>query len=291
MDEQQRRVGNLDVAYLEAGPPDGPLAVCLHGFPDSALTWRHLLPRLAEAGFHAVAPWLRGYAPTGLGPDGAHEVGAAAADAVALAELLAGDGDAVLVGHDWGALATYAAAGGAPERWRRVVVMSIPPASLAMAAMFDYDNLKARQWYQFFFCNPLADLVLPSDEFAFVDRLWADWSPGYDATEDLPAAKAALAGEGRVAAALAYYRTTLGGAPTNPAYATFQAAALTPPTIPTLYLHGRDDGCMACPDMDAAADAFTAPGSRAVAVGAAGHFLHLERPEVVNAEILTFLEE
>jgi pimeloyl-ACP methyl ester carboxylesterase len=41
------------------------LALCLHGFPDSAHTWRHLLPGLAEAGFHAVAPFLRGYAPTG----------------------------------------------------------------------------------------------------------------------------------------------------------------------------------------------------------------------------------
>ena len=60
--------GDVDFAYLEAG--SGPLALCLHGFPDSAWTWRHLLPELADAGFHAVAPFLRGYAPTAIPADG-----------------------------------------------------------------------------------------------------------------------------------------------------------------------------------------------------------------------------
>src|SRR2546423_2994041 len=74
----------LRFAYLEAGPPDGPLALCLHGFPDSAQTWRHLLPALADAGFHAVAPWMRGYAPTPVPTDGRYQSGALVADATAL---------------------------------------------------------------------------------------------------------------------------------------------------------------------------------------------------------------
>ena len=57
-------------AALADGPNDGPLALCLHGFPDSAHTWRYLLPELAAAGFHAVAPWMRGYAPTAVPADG-----------------------------------------------------------------------------------------------------------------------------------------------------------------------------------------------------------------------------
>ena len=100
----------LRFACLSTGPADGPLALCLHGFPDSARTWRHLLPELAGAGFRAVAPWLRGYAPTEIPADGHYQTGALVADAVALHGALEGDGQAVLIGHDWGALATYGAA-------------------------------------------------------------------------------------------------------------------------------------------------------------------------------------
>ena len=59
---------------IEAGT--GPLALCLHGFPDSAHTWRHLLPELAEAGFHAVAPFMRGYAPSAIPADRCYRLGA-----------------------------------------------------------------------------------------------------------------------------------------------------------------------------------------------------------------------
>ena len=60
---RQRRRFRLSRA---TGRGDGPLALCLHGFPDTAHTWRYLLPRLADAGYHAVAPFLRGYAPTSV---------------------------------------------------------------------------------------------------------------------------------------------------------------------------------------------------------------------------------
>src|SRR5215831_1910240 len=101
------RANDLEFGILEAG--SGPLALCLHGFPDSAHTWRYLLPALARAGFRAVAPFMRGYAPTGIPVDGAYGIGALAADAVALHEALDGDDDAVLIGHDWGAEAAYPA--------------------------------------------------------------------------------------------------------------------------------------------------------------------------------------
>src|SRR5690349_2263747 len=116
----------VEFAYLEAGAGDGrPLALCLHGFPDSAHSFRHLLPALADAGYHAVAPWMRGYAPTEVPADGRYQGGAIAADAIALHEALGGDGDAVIIGHDWGAVATYGAAAFAPERWRKVVTMAV----------------------------------------------------------------------------------------------------------------------------------------------------------------------
>jgi pimeloyl-ACP methyl ester carboxylesterase len=78
----------LQFGVLEVG--SGPLALCLHGFPDSAHTWRYLLPALADAGFHAVAPFMRGYAPTGIPADGCFQLGALVADAVGLHDALDG---------------------------------------------------------------------------------------------------------------------------------------------------------------------------------------------------------
>src|SRR5258706_4524759 len=94
----QVTANGLEFAALAEGPDDGPLALCLHGFPDSAHTWRHLLPELAAAGFRAVAPWMRGYAPTAVPADGSYGTGALAADARALHEALGGDEGAVPIG-------------------------------------------------------------------------------------------------------------------------------------------------------------------------------------------------
>ena len=277
----------VDFAYLELG--EGPLALCLHGFPDTAWGWRPLMAALAHAGYRAVAPFMRGYAPTAVPEDGRYQTGVLALDAVALHEVLGGDGDAVIVGHDWGALATYGAAAHAPERWRRVVAASVPPASVIGELLLDYDVIQANTWYQFFFCNPLADLAVPLDDLAFIDRLWADWSPGYDGAADAARVKEALREPGRITAALGYYRQTLGAAPQDPALAHVQNLTFTPPPRPTLYLHGVDDGCMPCPERRALEVAFTHEGSRVQLVAGAGHFLQYEQPDVVNAAIVDFV--
>src|SRR5690348_4014555 len=111
--EHRASVNDVEFAYLACG--DGPLALCLHGFPDSAHTWRHLLPELADAGFHAVAPWLRGYAPTGLDAKGRYQNGASVADVIGPHDALGGDSSAVLIGHDWGARIATGAAVFEPE--------------------------------------------------------------------------------------------------------------------------------------------------------------------------------
>ena len=279
-------VNGVELAYLEQG--EGPLAVCLHGFPDTARTWRHLLPRLAAAGFRAVAPFNRGYAPSGTAPDGLYQTGALAADANALHESLGGDGDAVIVGHDWGAVATYGAAASAPDRWRRAVSLAVPPTATIGASLFGYAQLR-RSWYMFVFQLPFADGLVAMDDLAFVDGLWADWSPGYDASEDLPDVKAALADPEHLAAALGTYRASLGNGPTSPDFAAEQAATGTVPPQPTLYLHGVLDGCIGVDVARRAAPAFEREGCRYEEVADAGHFLHLERPEVVNDLVVDFL--
>lgn len=287
---QQVTLSNgLEVAYLAEGEEGAPLAICLHGFPDSAHTWRHLLPALAGAGFRAVAPWLRGYAPTAVPADGRFQNGAAVVDALQLHEALGGTADAVLIGHDWGArIATGAAALGA-DRFRKVVTMAVPPAGAVGEGFLSFRQLK-RSWYMFFFQSPLADIVVGLDDLAFIDRLWEDWSPGYlESTEDRAWVKESLASPANLAAALGYYRATLQPELQAPELAAEEAAISTVPPQPHLYLHGVDDGCMGVEIAEKASVYLTVPGSQVELVPGTGHFLHLEAPEAVNRLIVDFV--
>ncbi|MHB8467395.1 MAG: alpha/beta fold hydrolase [Acidimicrobiales bacterium] len=270
-------------AALACGPEQGPLALCLHGFPDSARTWRYLLPDLAALGYRAVAPWMRGYAPTQVPADASYGVGALAADACAIHDAVGAGADAVLIGHDWGAIAGYAAAGYAPERWSRLVTAAVPPLGAIGMKLFSYDQLK-RSFYMFVFQNPLAEMAVAADDMAFIARLWEDWSPGYDGAEDVAGVKDALRDPANLAAALGYYRAMLGTTPPDPTYDAQAAAAGGIPPQPTLYLHGDQDGCMAV-DLATDAEAFLSPGSKAEVVTGTGHFLHVEKPDEVNRMI------
>jgi pimeloyl-ACP methyl ester carboxylesterase len=286
IDEGRATANGLEFGYLEAGT--GPLALCLHGFPDSAWTWRHLLPELAAAGFHAVAPFLRGYAPTAVPADGRYQTAALGLDACALHDVLGGDGSAVIVGHDWGAMATYVAANHEPHRWQRVVTMAVPPAGAVAGGFMTYAQLK-RSWYMFFFQHGLADIVVGLDDLAFLDGLWADWSPGYDAVDDLPRVKDCLRDPANLAAALGYYRATLGNVGVDPALDAVQTKGAEVTAQPTLYLHGRTDGCMGIEVAEGARGLLTSEGSRMEVVDGAGHFLHLERPDEVNRLVVEFV--
>jgi pimeloyl-ACP methyl ester carboxylesterase len=215
MDHPTVSAHGTDFAYLEAGPDDGPLALCLHGFPDTAHTWRHLLPRLAGAGFHAVAPFMRGYAPSPVPEDGRYDTGTLALDACALHEALGGRDDAVLIGHDWGAFATYGAAALQPGRWRRVVAAAVAPQASMADGFFSYAQLR-RSWYVFLFQTPLAEYAVTLDDYAFIDRLWADWSPGYDGAWDAARVKESLATPEHLSAAIGYYRAMFSGPPDDP---------------------------------------------------------------------------
>jgi pimeloyl-ACP methyl ester carboxylesterase len=276
----------IEFAYLEAG--EGPLALCLHGFPDSAQTWRYLLPALAGAGYRAVAPWMRGYAPTAVPADGRYQSGALALDAIELHAALGGDERAVIVGHDWGAIATYAATGYAPDRWRKAVTAAVPPLAVAGGGLMQYRQLR-KSWYFFFFQHALSDMVVGANDLEFIEQLWADWSPGYDGAEDLVHVKAALRDPANLAAAIAYYRAMLGDGLRDPELEPIDAAAAAASTVPTLYLHGDQDGCMGVELAEQAGPFLPPEGSRVEIVKGAGHFLHVEKPEEVNALILDHL--
>lgn len=272
------------------GRAGAPLALLLHGYPDTAWTWRHLGPHLAERGWRAVAPFMRGYAPTALAPDGGYQIGALVRDTVAAHAALGGDERAVLVGHDWGAATAYATGSFAPRLFRRMVTLAVPPGPTLLAplssprSLLESAGLLPRQlrrsWYMGFQQLPLSEHALGR----VIPKLWRDWSPGYDGTADVARVLAALDPPGHRAAALSYYRALAQPWARRDAYAPESDHELRLGPVPTLYLHGEDDGCMLV-ELARRARGFvemeTVPG--------AGHFLQLEAPDRVNALIGDFL--
>ena len=282
---------DLNISYFAAGlDNDGPLAICLHGFPDSAHTWRHLLPRLADAGYRAVAPFLRGYAPTEVPSDGRFQTAASAMDVLALRDALGGGADSVIIGHDWGAIITHIAANVRPDAFAKVVTIAVPPGNAVGVAFLSNLAQIKRSWYMFFFQHPFADFVVGANDLAYIDMLWADWSPGFDATEELALLKPSLRDPANLQAALGFYRATLGAGYNDPALQPAQDMSSTIPSQPLLYLHGRTDGCMGAEVAEFAAAELTS-NARAEFVDGVGHFMHLEKPNEVNDIILSFLAE
>lgn len=281
---------DLEFAFLSWGPADGPLALLLHGYPDSPKSWRPVAEQLAGAGYRVVAPWLRGYAPSGLPGSGSFHIGALGHDAIELHHLLGGDDRAVLVGHDWGAVAAHAAAGVTGQPYRRIVTMAVPPAAAFLARhggtlpwLGRVGRQLRRSWYMAFQQLPVvSERALPR----LVPRLWRAWSPGHRADAEVAAAWQAI--DPRRTAALRYYRHAARWWSVPPRYRAVQGGVMRPPTVPMLYLHGMDDGCV-LPDWLPAVRAVLPAGSRAEAVPAAGHFLQVERPAEVAALLLDFL--
>ncbi len=274
--------------YLELGT--GPLVLCLHGFPDNAYTYRYLLPVLAAAGFRGVAPFMRGYAPTTAASDGRYQSVLLAQDAVALIVALGAE-RACLVGHDWGAQATYGAAVLAPERIERMVTLAAAHPGAARGDLaLSYDRLKGT-WHAYFFQMPFAEQAVAADDFVFLERWWRDAAPEYvPPPEIMESVKSTFRQPGVVTAALSYYRHTFHPAHRDPALQTLQERVNTAPTpVPTLAIHGTKDRPGRLEAFETMDDLFTAEVEKVILPGT-GHFLHLERSEEVNRRIVTFLQ-
>lgn len=261
-----------------------PLAVLQHGFPDTPATWRHLAPLLVGSGYRVAMPWLRGYSPSLRGRDRT-TIGRYARDLQAVHAALDGDGRAVLVGHDWGAAAAWSAA--VHGSWRAVVGIAVPPPPAMHGFLRDVDQLW-RSRYMFQAQLPLARWLLRQDLRPLVD-LWLRWSPSYvPRAADLRPLRRALTDVDAVRAALAPYRANavaglLGRAP---------APDGPVPRQPAMVVHGTADGCIDHRYAVAARGVLAGahPSSTVWLVPGAGHFVHLEQPELVGDAVLSFLE-
>jgi pimeloyl-ACP methyl ester carboxylesterase len=272
---------------------EGPLVLLLHGFPDTPHTFRDLMPALAEAGYRAVAPWMRGYAPTEIPADRNYQVVSLARDAAAILESQGAEQreQAVLVGSDWGATAAFVASILVPEKVRKLSMWSIPhPAQFLMGLSGSYVQSK-RSWYMYFFQLPFAEQAVRNGDFKFLEMLWRDWSPGFEPPGDLLAhARDAFREEEHLEAALGYYRALFDPAHQDPDLSKLQdELAARTPACPTQALFGARDGCIGA-EISEGMEAFFPAGLERHVLPAAGHFLHLEAPEEVARLLLAFLK-
>jgi pimeloyl-ACP methyl ester carboxylesterase len=267
-----------DFAYEAFGPGDGELVMCAHGFPDHPRSFRYLARALAREGRRVIVPWMRGYAPsTRTGPFHLDRI---ADDLVEIATALSPSRPSILVGHDWGACAAYVALARHPARFRKAVTLAVPhPLAFLRGSMRHPSQLRRSAYMAYFNVPGVSDRGVARDDFAFIDRLWRIWSPGLapdpEAMQEL---KACLARS--MPAPILYYRALPRWRPRRPG----QLARIT---VPTLYLHGADDGCVAAAVAEGQERYFN--DFRGAVIPASGHFLHLEAAERIFGEILAWL--
>ncbi|HEY0697478.1 MAG TPA: alpha/beta hydrolase [Micromonospora sp.] len=292
MRQQHVTVNGVDIAYLEMG--EGPLALMLHGFPFTPHTYRFLMPALAEAGYRAVAPYTRGFAPSAVPPPGREHLADLVADANALHEALGGDERAVLIGHDFGAATAWAAVVQESWRWSRLVACDVPPMQFFGPLVLEPRgiNIQVHFW---FFQMAIADQVVAADDMAFLREMIKKYTvDGYDVTEDMAAIRTALGTPENVRAALGMYRSTFPadrfGSPDWMAEQGELWGAL--PSQPTLNIFGVEDISFAMDEEKLARIVEALPkGSAGALIPGSRHVPLTEQPEVTNSHILRFLAE
>jgi pimeloyl-ACP methyl ester carboxylesterase len=274
-------------AGFGAGDPASKLVILAHGFPDHPYTFLPLAERLVAAGYRVFVPWLRGYAPsTSQGP---FDPGTISRDLIALADALSPTEPVYLVGHDWGASAVYGAAALAPERVRAVVTMAVPhPFSFVRHLGKSRSQLK-KSWYIALFQLPLvAERLLAHKNFALVDRLYRAWSPGFHPdAEYMQTLKQCLAES--LPGPIEYYRAAFRVSARRAPRLKADASALARIRVPTLYLHGADDGCIEA-EASHGQERFFSSGYLAFIIPGVGHFLHLEARAAVETHVIDWLK-
>jgi pimeloyl-ACP methyl ester carboxylesterase len=281
----------LDVAYYEAGPRAGDVALLLHGFPYDIHSYVDVIPRLAEAGYRVVVPYLRGYGATRFLNSGVPRTGqqaALGADVIALMDAL-GIGRAILAGYDWGGRAACIAAALWPERCTGLVSVNgylIQDISSAMAPL--RPDLEAGFWYFFYFATERGRSGLAVNAHEIARVIWTRNSPRWHFDDAiLDRAAQAFENPDYVDVVIHSYRHRLGLAAGSATYDGIEEKlALRPPiSVPTVTLDGTADGNFPETDGSAYARHLTGPHVHHQ-VPNAGHNLPQEAPDAFADAIL-----
>lgn len=273
------RANGLALFAVAAGPPDGPLVLLLHGFPEGWYGWRAQLGALAAAGYRVVAPDGRGYGrsakPVGVRAYGLDHL---AGDVVGIIAALGRD-RAALVGHDWGALVAWTVAARQPSWVTRLAILNVPHPATIGAFLRAHRSQRLRSWYIAFFQLPwLPEATLRAHDWALLARSLTGTSrPGTFTDAALARYRAAWAEPGALTAMLAWYR----------ALVRFGRTSSTPRvTVPTLILWGVHDRFL--DRRLAAASLAWCDDGRLIALDAS-HWVQHEEGARVNGELVGWL--
>jgi pimeloyl-ACP methyl ester carboxylesterase len=278
IEEKTVRANGLEFGYLEAG--EGPAVLLLHGFPDNAWSWEHQLKALAEGGYRAIAPFMRGYAPTQVPSDAKHDFMTLGRDAVELASALSPDRACLAVGHDIGALQLQAAVAQSPQSFDRPVFVSVNHSATAGGVAL-VPRLAHRSFHLWLLAHPgLNEVVAAHEDMALIDYLWELWSPpGADYGEQLDRVKRTLSQEGALRSAVSVYPNFIPTESTG-----IPEEMLAPVDLPVMLMYGSDDVLPAA--LTEGEEQHHRGGFRREVIDGAVHWPHRENPAQVNSLLL-----
>lgn len=281
----------LEIAYLEAGPADGPPVILFHGWPSDVHDYDGVIQPLADKGFRVLVPWLRGFGGTrflSAATPRSGQQAALGADARDFMDALS-IGRAILVGYDWGGRSAGVAAALWPERVGGLVAITgYGIQDIAAAGSPASPEQEFRYWYQWYFHTERGVAGLTANRVEITRKLWQLWSPNWAFDEaTLQATAPSLDNPDFVAVTIRSYRHRYGNAPGDPAYDDLEArlSALPPITVPTIVLHGESDG-VGAPAGSIPRDRLITGLIERINIPVAGHFLSRENPLDVVAAVV-----
>jgi pimeloyl-ACP methyl ester carboxylesterase len=273
--------GGIRLHYVEAG--EGPLVVLLHGFPEFWYSWRHQIAPLAQAGYHVVAPDMRGYDLSDK-PRGwrAYDAGLLADDIAGLIRSF-GERQAYVVGHDWGAAVAYTVAMRHPDVVRRLAILNVPHTARMLEGFRTLKQLR-KSWYMFFFQVPwLPERLIARENFSFAKRsLRADSKDAFT-DEDLDRYVEAWSQPGALTGMINYYRAALRRSPRK------TLAQMKPIEAPTLVIWGMLDRHIGSELAEPAPE--WVPNVRVERIADATHWVQHDAPERVSELLVGFMNE
>ncbi|TCL75735.1 alpha/beta hydrolase [Rhizobium sp. BK251] len=281
---KQIDAGLLNVGYAEEGPSDGPVVICLHGWPYDIYSYVDVAPLLAAAGYRVIIPYLRGYGTTRFLSGETIRNGqpaALAVDAIAFMDALKIE-TAILAGYDWGARTADIVAALWPERVKALVSVSGYLISNQQAGKMPLPpRAELQWWYQFYFATERGEAGYDANRHDFARLIWQLASPKWnfdDATFDRSAA--AFENDDHVAIVIHNYRWRMDLAKGEAKYDEIEKKLAEGPVIhvPTITLEGDANGAPH-PDPAAYAKKFSGKYMHRLIEGGIGHNLPQEAPE------------